>query len=109
MGLTAAHCTAGESARKLRVLLGEHNIADAEFNRVDVAEIIDDPNYDSSSTNSDFAILLVQASTPEKSPQLLAGEPSSAAATGPPCCRRSMSPSPPTSSVTSAIMVKSRT
>merc|ERR1719412_1871450 len=55
--LTAAHCTAGESARKLRVLLGEHNIADAEFNRVDVAEIIDDPNYDSSSTNSDFAIL----------------------------------------------------
>merc|ERR1719273_377673 len=55
--LTAAHCTAGESARKLRVLLGEHNIADAEFNRVDVAEIIDDPNYDSQSTNSDFAIL----------------------------------------------------
>ena len=55
--LTAAHCTAGESARKLRVLLGEHNIADAEFNRVDVAEIIDDPNYESLSFNSDFAIL----------------------------------------------------
>merc|ERR1712088_960292 len=55
--LTAAHCTAGESARKLRVLLGEHNIADAEFNRVDVAEIIDDPNYDSRGTNSDFSSL----------------------------------------------------
>jgi len=55
--MTAAHCTAGNSANKLAVLLGEHNIADGQFNRVNVAEIIQDPNYDSQSTNSDFSIL----------------------------------------------------
>merc|ERR1719319_47758 len=55
--MTAAHCTAGNSASNIRVLLGEHNIADNTFNRVDVAEIIQDPNYDSQSTNSDFSIL----------------------------------------------------
>merc|ERR1712088_413078 len=55
--MTAAHCTDGNSASNLAVLLGEHNIADAQFNRVDVAEIIQDPNYESRGTNSDFSIL----------------------------------------------------
>merc|ERR1711983_386185 len=35
--LTAAHCTVGEKPKRLRVLLGEHNVADGEFNRVNVA------------------------------------------------------------------------
>merc|ERR1719239_393933 len=42
--LTAAHCTQTDASR-IRVILGEHNIADSDFNRVDVAEIINHPNY----------------------------------------------------------------
>jgi len=55
--LTAAHCTDGSAASSIRVILGEHNIADSDFNRVDVAEIINHPNYDSSTTDNDYAIL----------------------------------------------------
>ena len=55
--LTAAHCTVNESATSISVLLGEHNIADDEFNRVDVAEIINHPNYDSQTVDNDFSIL----------------------------------------------------
>ena len=55
--LTAAHCTDGETPRSMRVILGEHNIADSEFNRVDVAEIINHPNYNSRTVNNDYAIL----------------------------------------------------
>ena len=55
--LTAAHCTAGSAASSIRVLLGEHNIGDNEFNRVDVAEIINHPDYDSQTTDNDYAIL----------------------------------------------------
>ena len=55
--LTAAHCTDGESASGIRVLLGEHSIADFDFNRVDVAEIIMHPKYNSRNVNNDYAIL----------------------------------------------------
>merc|ERR1712032_350163 len=55
--LTAAHCTDGSAASSIRVILGEHNIADSDFNRVDVAEIINHPNYDSRTTDNDYAIL----------------------------------------------------
>merc|ERR1719210_3092785 len=62
--LTAAHCTDGAAASNIRVLLGEHNIADSVFNRVDVAEIINHPDYDSRTTDNDYAILrLSQAVT----------------------------------------------
>merc|ERR1711974_530046 len=54
---TAAHCTAGSAASSIRVILGEHNIADSDFNRVDVAEIINHPNYNSQTTDNDYAIL----------------------------------------------------
>ena len=54
--LTAAHCTQSD-ASSIRVILGEHNIADSEFNRVDVAEIINHPDYDSQTTDNDYAIL----------------------------------------------------
>jgi len=55
--LTAAHCTDGSAASSIRVILGEHNIADSDFNRVDVAEIINHPNYNSQTTDNDYAIL----------------------------------------------------
>jgi len=57
--LTAAHCTliAG-AATSIRVLLGGHNIADENLNWVDVAEIINHPDYNSSEPrDNDFAIL----------------------------------------------------
>merc|ERR1719454_2723263 len=54
--LTAAHCTQ-TSASSIRVILGEHNIADSDFNRVDVAEIINHPNYNPQTTDNDYAIL----------------------------------------------------
>ena len=41
----------------MRVLLGEHDTSDNTFTRVDVAEIIQDPNYNSGTTNSDYSIL----------------------------------------------------
>ena len=41
----------------MRVLLGEHVISDNSFTRVDVAQIIQDPDYNSQTTNSDYAIL----------------------------------------------------
>jgi trypsin len=39
------------------VILGEHNIADSDFNRVNVAEIINHPEYNSGTTDNDYAIL----------------------------------------------------
>ena len=54
--LTAAHCTQSD-ASSIRVILGEHNIADSDFNRVDVAEIINHPDYNSATTDNDYAIL----------------------------------------------------
>ena len=59
--LTAAHCTVHEGenlpASWIRVLLGEHNIADREFNRVDIAEIINHPKFNPRTLDNDFSIL----------------------------------------------------
>merc|ERR1711971_1423950 len=54
--LTAAHCTQSD-ASSIAVILGEHNIADSDFNRVNVAEIINHPEYNSGTTDNDYAIL----------------------------------------------------
>jgi len=62
--LTAAHCTVDEAATtvavaatSISVLLGGHNIADEKLNWVDVAEIINHPDYNSKPRDNDFAIL----------------------------------------------------
>ena len=55
--LTAAHCTVGSAASSIRVLLGEHSIADSVYNRVDVAEIINHPDWNSQRIDNDYAIL----------------------------------------------------
>merc|ERR1712130_333719 len=68
--LTAAHCTllicsgqhhgqctVDQLAPSIRVILGEHNIADSDFNRVDVAEIINHPNFDQRTFDNNYAIL----------------------------------------------------
>merc|ERR1719422_2964349 len=43
--MTAAHCTEGSSPSDIRVLLGEHDISDAENYIVPISQIIDHPNY----------------------------------------------------------------
>ena len=62
--LTAAHCFVGIphlvlTASRIRVLLGEHNIADRVSNRFEhrVAEIINHPEFHPSTLDNDFAIL----------------------------------------------------
>jgi len=58
--LTAAHCTRGESASSLQVLVGEHDYDDpSETNtiRLDVVEIKDHPSYDHPTTDYDFSLL----------------------------------------------------
>ena len=74
--LTAAHCTQTD-ASSIRVLLGEHNIADSDFNRVDVAEIINHPDYNSGTIDNDYAILRLKNPvnfTNEVSPACLPGD-----------------------------------
>ena len=58
--LTAAHCVDDgevDNPNSVKVLLGEHNIADSVNNKADVAEIIMHPEYRESNNNNDFAIL----------------------------------------------------
>merc|ERR1712223_2351340 len=59
--LTAAHCIDTpydvDNPNYVKVLLGEHNIADSVNNKADVAEIIMHPEYRESNNNNDFAIL----------------------------------------------------
>merc|ERR1712243_351583 len=86
--LTAAHClyewqlqdgawmNIPLTAFDIRVILGEHNITDSDFNRVDVAQIIKHPNYDHYKYNydNDYAILRLAnpvAFTNEVSPACL--------------------------------------
>ena len=47
----------GSAASSIRVLLGEHSIADSVYNRVDVAEIINHPDWNSQRIDNDYAIL----------------------------------------------------
>merc|ERR1739838_843577 len=41
----------------MAVLVGEYNIGDEEYNRVEVAEFIDHPDYNSDSLDNDYAII----------------------------------------------------
>ena len=47
----------GSAASSIRVLLGEHSIADSVYNRVDVAEIINHPDWNSPTIDNDYAII----------------------------------------------------
>merc|ERR1712218_545989 len=56
--LTASHCVDGTAASEIQMLLGEHDYWDSdEPVRMDISEIISDPNYDSNSVDRDFALL----------------------------------------------------
>merc|ERR1719410_2859894 len=59
--LTAAHCIDVpydvDNPNYVKVLLGEHSIADSENTKADVEEVIMHPQYRDSTLNNDFAIL----------------------------------------------------
>merc|ERR1719447_2385570 len=57
--LTAAHCTDGTNPADIQVLLGEHDYWDDNDGQVRMAitEIINHPDYDSSTTDQDFSLL----------------------------------------------------
>ena len=57
--LTAAHCVddPSDTADSVKVLLGEHSIADSENTKADVEEVIIHPQYVDWRLNNDFAIL----------------------------------------------------
>merc|ERR1719154_157053 len=58
--MTAAHCTAGQTASNIRILLGEHKTDDAAQTKVEVATITDDPVYNSNNMRNDFSILTLK-------------------------------------------------
>ena len=59
--LTAAHCIDVpydvDNPNYVKVLLGEHSIADSENTKADVEEVIMHPQYSTRTLNNDFAIL----------------------------------------------------
>ena len=61
--LTAAHCTDGRTAGDLNVLVGEHDttIKDGEY-KIGVKEIIQHPDYDGSTTDNDYSLLILEIS-----------------------------------------------
>ena len=61
--LSAAHCTAGTDASQWHASLGDHDYeSNTESNHitVNIALILDHPDYDGPSTNFDFALLKMQ-------------------------------------------------
>jgi len=59
--LTAAHCTDGETAEGLQVVVGEHNIETDEDGVVHLVDCIKDhPDYDDIITDNDFSILTLK-------------------------------------------------
>merc|ERR1711971_1169375 len=55
--LTAAHCTHGRRASSIKVIVGENDISDEEQMKLEVAEVLVHPMYNSSTYSNDFSIL----------------------------------------------------
>ena len=61
--LTAAHCTVGMTASELEVLVGDHDYStdtETQSLRMKVSDIINHWDYDSSTTNKDFALIKLE-------------------------------------------------
>ena len=58
--LTAAHCTAGETTKSMKVLLGEHMIDDNSYTIMPISKITDDPLYNDNNYQYDFSILTLK-------------------------------------------------
>ena len=55
--LTAAHCTEGESANNLQIVVGRHRLNASDGQTVNVAQIINHPNYNTNTIDYDVALL----------------------------------------------------
>merc|ERR1719328_409339 len=55
--LTAAHCTAGENANSIQILLGDHKTNKNDHVVFNVASINDHQSYDSQTTDYDFSMI----------------------------------------------------
>ena len=55
--LTAGHCVEGNTAAGIDVALGKHKLSDSGGERIDVIQIIKHPNFNSSTLDSDVALL----------------------------------------------------
>lgn len=59
--LTAAHCTRGLQSHHIHVILGRHELSSDEGERIAVTEIIDHPDFDYSTFDSDLALLRLES------------------------------------------------
>ena len=59
--LTAAHCTSGRTAAELRVMLGRNTLSAAGGQEIQVAEIIQHPDYDPTTYDNDIALLRLES------------------------------------------------
>jgi len=55
--LTAAHCTYDRMKSRIKVIVGENDITDAEQIKLNVAEVLIHPMYNKTNYNNDFSIL----------------------------------------------------
>ena len=61
--LTAVHCVEGETASTIDVTLGKHKLTDSGGERIHVIEIITHPNFNSSTLDSDVALLRLETAS----------------------------------------------
>ena len=59
--LTAAHCTVGQSAASIRVLVGEHDTTDSVADIRAISAITQHPRYNNANTDYDYSILTLAA------------------------------------------------
>ncbi|HRJ40527.1 MAG TPA: trypsin-like serine protease [Caldilineaceae bacterium] len=61
--LTAGHCVDGRTAASIAVTLGKHKLTDSGGERISVMQIIEHPNFNSGTLDSDVALLKLQNAT----------------------------------------------
>ena len=61
--LTAGHCVQGKTAAEIDVTLGKHKLTDAGGERIHVIQIVRHPAFNSTTLDSDVALLKLQTAT----------------------------------------------
>lgn len=71
--LTAAHCVDGAAASSMTILVGATNLDSTSGKRYSVARIFKKPDYDSSTTANDLALIQLGSAPPSSIPRLELG------------------------------------
>jgi secreted trypsin-like serine protease len=74
--LTAAHCVEGKSTSEFYALSGVHNLSADAGTQLGVKQIIQHPDYNSSTDNYDFALLELTTNAPQTPVGIYSGSPS---------------------------------